>query len=90
MKSRNLLPSTNCFFPVWWYVKPLRSCIDCELSFQNKLNVISLEREDFKFSIGSLKNKFPYMVLESLNILQSALCLRSRDFNIAVNVKEEN
>ena len=33
---------------------------DCMLSFQNNLNVISLERGDFKFSIGSLNNKFPY------------------------------
>ena len=44
------------------------------LSFQNNLNehVISLERGDFKLSIGSLNNKFPYMVEGLLNILQSA------------------
>ena len=41
------------------------------LSFQNNLNehVISLERGDFKLSIGSLNNKFPYMVEGLLNIL---------------------
>ena len=51
-------------------VTPLRSA----LSFQNNLNehVISLERGDFKLSIGSLNNKFPYMVGGLLNILQSA------------------
>ena len=32
----------------------------------------SLERGDFKLSIGSLNNKFPYMVEGLLNILQSA------------------
>ena len=44
------------------------------LSFQNNLNVqvISLERGDFKLSIGSLNNKFPYMVEGLLNILQLA------------------
>ena len=45
------------------------------LSFQTNLNkhVISLERGDFKLSIGSLNNiKFPYMVEGLLNILQSA------------------
>ena len=49
--------STNCF-PVCWYVKPLRSCTDSALFSQNNLNVISLERGDFKFSIGNLNNKF--------------------------------
>ena len=51
-------------------VKPLRSV----LCFQNNLieHVISLERGDFKLSIGSLNNKFPYMVEGLLNILQSA------------------
>ena len=44
------------------------------LSFQNNLNkhVTSLERGDFKLSIGSLNNKFPYTVEGLLNILQSA------------------
>ena len=44
------------------------------LSFQKDLNVyvILLERGDFKLSIGSLNNKFPYMVEGLLNILQSA------------------
>ena len=44
------------------------------LSFQNNLNehVISLGRGDFKLSIGSLNNKFPYMVEGLLNNLQSA------------------
>ena len=44
------------------------------LPFQNNLNehVISLERGDFKLSIGSLNNKFPYTVGGLLNILQSA------------------
>ena len=52
--------------------------MDRTLSFQNNLNVIWLERGDFKFSIGSLNNKFPCMVLELLRILQSALCVESR------------
>ena len=44
------------------------------LSCQNNLNehVISLERGDFKLSISSLNNKFPYTVEGLLNILQSA------------------
>ena len=44
------------------------------LSFQNNLNVhvISLDREDFKLSIDSLNNKFPYTVGGLINILQSA------------------
>ena len=47
---------------------------DNVLSFQNNLNehVISLERGDFKLSIGSLNNQFPYTVEGLLNILQSA------------------
>ena len=50
--------------------KPLRSA----LCFQNNLyeHVISLERGDFKLSIGSLNNKFPYTVEGLLKILQSA------------------
>ena len=65
-KSRILFTSTNCLFQV----KPLRSA----LSFQNNLyeHVISLKRGDFKLSIGSLNNKFPYTVEGLLNILQSA------------------
>ena len=35
-------------------------------------HVISLEKGDFKLSIGSLNNKFPDMVEGLLNILQSA------------------
>ena len=35
-------------------------------------HVISLEKGDFKLSIGSLNNKFPYTVEGLLNILQSA------------------
>ena len=42
------------------------------LSKQFVRHVISLERGDFKLSIGSLNNKFPYMVEGLLNILQSA------------------
>ena len=44
------------------------------LCFQNDLyeHVILLERGDFKLSIGSLNNQFPYMVEGLLNILQSA------------------
>ena len=44
------------------------------LFFQNNLyeHVIMLERGDFKLSIGSLNNKFPYTVEGLLNILQSA------------------
>ena len=47
---------------------------DSALSFQKNLNVhlIWLEREDFKLSIGSLNNKFPYMVEGLPNILQLA------------------
>ena len=49
---------------------------------------ISSERGDFKLSIGGLNNKSPYIVQESLNILQSALCWQSRNFNTVANVKE--
>ena len=47
---------------------------DNALSFQNNLNehVISLKIGDFTLSIGSLNNKFPYMVEGLLNILQLA------------------
>ena len=47
---------------------------DSAFSFQNNLNVhvISLERGDFKLSIGNLNNKFPYTVEGLLNILQLA------------------
>ena len=41
----------------------------------NHLNVILLERGDFKFFTDSLNNKFPYMVRESLNVLHSEFCL---------------
>ena len=58
------------------------------LSFQNNSNVISLEKGDFKLFIGSSNNKFSYTVQESLNILQSVLVLRSRDFSKAANMKE--
>ena len=56
---------------------------DSALYFQKNLNVhvISLERGDLKLSIGSFTNKFPYTVEGLLNILQSTLCLRSRDYN---------
>ena len=64
---------------------------DRALSFQKNLNVhvISLERGDFKLSIGSMNNKFPYMVEELVNTLQSALCLRSRDFSMVLNSNKE-
>ena len=64
---------------------------DSALSFQKNLNVhvISLERGGFKLSIGSLNIKFPYTIEGLLNMLQSALCLRSRDFNTAANGSEE-
>ena len=64
-KSRILFAFTNCFRS--------NHCSPA-LSFQNNLNehVISLERGDFKLSIGSLNNKFPYTVEGLLNILQSA------------------
>ena len=83
-----IFPRAQTVFSVWWYVKPQRSCIDCALSFQNNLNVISLARGDFKFSIGSLNNKFPYTVLESLKVLQLSLCLQIPNFNTAANMKE--
>ena len=64
--------STNCFsdFVGQTTVIPTESA----LSFQNNLNVhvISSERGDFKLSIGSLNNKFPYTVEGLLNILQLA------------------
>ena len=41
-----------------WNVKPLRYCRDCALSFQNNLNVMSLEKGNFKFPIGSINDKF--------------------------------
>ena len=37
---------------------------NCALSFQNNLNVMSLEKGNFKFSIGSINDKFFYVVLE--------------------------
>ena len=65
--SRILLASTNCFRSNT--VIPTENA----LSFQNNLNehVISLERGDFKLSIGGLNNTFPYTVEGLLNILQS-------------------
>ena len=64
-KSRILFASTKCLGQT--------TAIPTEnvLSFQNNLNehVISLERGDFKLSIGSLNNKFPYTVEGLLNIL---------------------
>ena len=67
-KSQILFASTNCFRSN--HCDPHRE----RASFQNSLNehVISLERRDFKPSIGSLNNKFPYTVEGLLNILQSA------------------
>ena len=64
---------------------------DSTLSFQDNLNVhvILLERGDFKLSIGSLNNKFPYMVEGLQNILQWGSCLQSQDFNMAANSNEE-
>ena len=38
----------------------------------NEHHAILLERGDFNLSIGSLNNRFPYMVEGLLNILQSA------------------
>ena len=58
------------------------------LSFKNTSDVISAERGDFKLSIGGLNNKLPDMAEESLNVLQSALCWQSRDFDMAANMKE--
>ena len=46
--------------------------ISAFLSKQFVWHVVSLERGDFTLSIGSLNNKFPYMVEGLLNILQSA------------------
>ena len=60
-KSRILFASTNCVF---------RSN-HCDPRFPFKtICMTSLEREDFKLSIGSLNNKFPYTVEGLLNILQ--------------------
>ena len=72
-KSQILFTYTNGFaavLPLQSTVLPLQST----LSFQNNLHehVISLERGDFKLSIGSLNNKFPYTVVGLLNSLQSA------------------
>ena len=39
-----------------------------------------LERGDFKLSVGSLNNKFPFMVEGLINFLQST---QSQDFNMA-------
>ena len=67
-KSRILFASMNCFRSNHYdHHRDM-------LSFQNNLNehVISLEKGDFKLSIGSLNNKFPYTVEGLLNILQSA------------------
>ena len=64
-KSRILFASMNCF---------RSNPCNPALSFQNDVNehVIPLERGDFKLSIGSFNNKFPYTVEGLLNILQSA------------------
>ena len=92
MKSLILFTSRNCFSSLA-SGQPPRSCQYCALSFQNTLDVISLERGDFELSIGGLNSMFPlkkiYMVQESLNILQSTLCWQSQDFNMATNMKED-
>ena len=44
---------------------------DRALSFQNNWNVTTLERKDFKVSVGGLNNKFPNVLQGLLNILQS-------------------
>ena len=62
--SRNLFASMNCVF---------RSN-HCDQRFPFKticMNVTSSERGDFKLCIGSLNNKFPYMVEGLLNILHA-------------------
>ena len=71
-KSRFFFASTNCFSDFIGQTTAIHT--QSALSFQNNLNVhvISLERGDFKLSIGSLNNKFPYLVEGLLNILQSA------------------
>ena len=83
-KSRVVLTSTNCF-PVLYVTT------DSTLSFQRNISahVMSLERGDFRLSIGNLNNKFPFMVEGLLNILQSVLCLGSQDFDMAANSKKE-
>ena len=88
-KSQTFSTSTNCFSG--FVCQSTTITTDSRLSFQKNFNVhvISLERGDFKLSIGSLKSKFPHMIEGLLNILQSALCLQSQDFNMVVNDNEE-
>ena len=59
MKSLILFTSRNCFSSLA-SCQPPRSCQYCALSFQNTLDVISLERGDFKLSIGGLNSMFPF------------------------------
>ena len=54
---------------------------------QNNLNVISLERGEFKLSIGGLNNNIPYMVQKLLKILQSTWSWQTRDFNMALKAE---
>ena len=54
---------------------------------QNNLNVISLERGEFKLSIGGLNNNIPYMVQKLSKILQSTWSWQTRDFNMALKVE---
>ena len=81
--------STSCFSSFASQTTAIPT--DSTLSSQPNLNVhvISLEKGDFKLSVDSWNNKFPYTVEGLLNILQSALCLQSRDFNMVANSNEE-
>ena len=54
---------------------------------QNNLNVISLERGEFKLSIGGLNNNIPYTVQKLSKILQPAWSWQTRDFNMALKAE---
>ena len=79
----------NCFSSFVCQTTTIPTVSALYLQKNSNVHMILLEREDFKLSVGSLNNKFPYTVEGLLNILQSALCLSSRDFNMAVNGHEE-
>ena len=63
-----------------------RGCIWTEIS-QTNLNVISLERGEFKLSIGGLNNNIPYTVQKLSKILQPAWSWQIRDFNMVLKAE---
>ena len=68
-ESQILFTSTNYFYGFRVECPTTKILHKCALSFQNNLNVMSLEKGNFKFSIGSINDKFFHVVPESLKIL---------------------